>query len=89
MVTAGFGNTKIGNHDPAIIRKHYVGRLDIAMDEARIMGIFQPLRHLVADVQANFKRHPFLTFEHFAQVGAVNILHGDIVFAVIAAVIDN
>ena len=57
---------------------HYVRRLDVAMDQTGVMGLFERPAHLAEQMNRPRRRQPAAIPHEMSQVGACNILHREI-----------
>ncbi len=66
------------DHVPRV-RPNQVGRLDVAVDQAALVGVLQPQRRLPDVVASLPGGEPAARGEQLAQVGALDVLHSQIV----------
>ncbi len=71
------GDTEVGQQHPAVGGHHDVAGLDVAVDEARFMGVVERGGDARADVAGEFGAQPLLGVEYLAQALAFDQLHHD------------
>ncbi len=83
------GEPEVGDPRPAAPVDHHVGRLEVAVQDALLVGGRQPRAELARDLHRLVLGQPADAAQQRRQVLAVDVLHGQVVVAVdLADVVD-
>ena len=74
----GSGDTKIGDLDASCFGYQDVVRLDVAVDDAVFMGVFQSLADVKGNLYRRIDRQMAVLFNIFLQRFAADVFHDDV-----------
>ena len=82
-------DAEIGDLDRAVVEQEYVGRLDIAVNDALAMRIIERIEHLRHDADDVRHAEALVGFEIFLELATLDEFHGDEPHAAILAEVVN
>src|SRR5690606_11348164 len=77
-VAHGAGDAEVHDLDLAVAGQHDVGRLDVAVHDARAVRVLQGLEDPDGHLQCPLRQQLATTVEKLTQRGAVDVLHDDV-----------
>ena len=87
---AGVGDAEVGDLDAAVVADEHVVRLDVAVDDAVLVGVAQAGEHLHRDRDRALGRERALLLDDLLERAPLEVLHRDVRAAVgLAAVVDG
>jgi hypothetical protein len=83
LVLQEAGQAQVEDLHPPVGGQQQVGGLEVAVDQAPLVGVLQRQRRLVAVVGRPSRRNPAALLEHAGQAVALDVLHDQEVAAVV------